>query len=95
MLGVVCISLVWGWMVGWMWRLPRGWRGGAWAAALTAVVWTGVVAVETAMRWEELRVVWWIPIAVSAAGWTLASGVLELVRGRRQAACLNNGGFHA
>lgn len=95
MLGVVCISLVWGWMVGGVWRMPQGWRGGAWATALTAVVWAGVVAIQTAMRWEELRAVWWIPIAASVAGWLLASGVLGVVQGRQQAARLNNGGFHA
>jgi len=95
MLGVVCISLVWGWMVGWVWRMPQGWRGGAWAAALTVVVWAGVVALETEMRWQELRVVWWIPIAVSLAGWVFARAVLGLVRERQRTPGLNEGGFHA
>ncbi len=95
MLGAVCISLVWGWMIGWIWRMPHGWRGVVWAVGLTAVVWAGLVALVAAMRWEEVHVLWWNPIAGSVAGWVFASALLGVVRERQRTPGMSEGGFHA
>lgn len=89
MLAMVCIALVWGWLVGWVWPSPRTVREGLWIVMLTLAICGSMGWAANEWRATGLGRLWGAFAAACACSWLLAGAMKQHVRTRTLAASSN------
>lgn len=86
---MVCIALVWGWLVGWVWHAPRTVREGIWVVGLTLAACASLGLTTNGWRTAGLGMLLVAFAGVSVGSWLTAKGIRQLVQSRTLATMVN------